>query len=259
MNAVYNYNPEQSRDECGKFTSGGSSGINPNYKKELKQVIEKARNNPDERQKLVIGKVSEDLAALAKDNGLDIEGYNHDLDVSGTRHAIKEHGQEKTEIPRGQVPITDEDFEKIPDIVYHYDNVIFGETDNKNTPLIKYVKSFDDGTILYVEEARTRQRTLTIKSMWKHHKKNSADNSCTFTELIPQRPEYISNIIITDNTGNFNPCINNRNKKEKTMTILDKLKDLIISVENDKGEDEMAVEEWFSILCSRAISLYFLK
>lgn len=96
----------------------------------------------------------------------------------------------------GQIAITDEDFEKIPDVVYTPDNITFGETDGKDTPLIKYSKRFDDGTVIYVEEIRTRQKTLTIKSMWKQ--KNNADNSCTFTDFNPQRPEYISNIIITD-------------------------------------------------------------
>ena len=185
----------------GQFVSKG--GVNPNYKEELKQVIEKAKNNPNERQKLIIGKVSKDLEKKAKENGFDIAGYEHDLDVSGTRHTLKTHGNEKKENARGQIAITDEDFEKIPDVVYRPDNITFGETDGKNTPLIRYSKRFDDGTVIYVEEIRTRQKTLTIKSMWKQ--KNIADNSCTFTDFNPQRLEYISNIIITDIQEDFNP------------------------------------------------------
>ena len=219
----------------GQFVS--KSGVNPNYREELKQVIDKAKNNPNERQKLVIGKVSPELQKKAKENGFDISGYQHDLDVSGTRHTIKEHSQPKKEELRGQIAITDEDFEKIPDVIYSYDNVSFGETDAKDTPLIKYSKRFDDGTVIYVEEIRTRQKTLTIKSMWKQ--KNNADNSCIFTDFNPQRLEYISNIIITDNRENFNPDIKNnvQNNKEQDMTLLDELKKLITKVENDKGED----------------------
>lgn len=197
---------EHPRDEQGRFTSGGN-GVNPNYQNELKQVIDKAKNNPNERQKLVIGIVSKDLAKKAKENGFDITGYEHNLDVSGTRHTLKTHGNEKKEDSRGQIAITDEDFEKIPDVVYTPDNISFGETDAKDTPLIKYSKKFDDGTVIYVEEIRTRQKTLTIKSMWKQ--KNIADNSCTFTDFNPQRPEYISTIIITDNQEDFNPMIKN--------------------------------------------------
>lgn len=219
----------------GQFVS--KSGVNPNYREELKQVIDKAKNNPNERQKLVIGKVSPELQENAKENGFDISGYQHDLDVSGTRHTIKEHSQPKKEESRGQIAITDEDFEKIPDVIYSYDNVSFGETDAKDTPLIKYSKRFDDGTVIYVEEIRTRQKTLTIKSMWKQ--KNNADNSCIFTDFNPQRLEYISNIIITDNREDFNPDIKNnvQNNKEQDMALLDELKKLITKVENDKGEN----------------------
>lgn len=42
-----------------------------------------------EHQKLIIGKVSPELEEKAKENGFDIVGYQHDLNVSGTRHAIK--------------------------------------------------------------------------------------------------------------------------------------------------------------------------
>lgn len=229
-------NPNQKRDEKGKWTK--ENGINPNYKEELKQVIDKAKNNPNERQKLVIGKVSKDLQEKAQQNGYDISEYNHDIDVSGTRHSFKNHGNEKKENLRGQIAITDEDFERIPEIIYGYDDVHFGESDEKGTPLIKYHKKFDDGTSIYAEEIRTRQKTLTIKSLYKRKNKN-ADNSCTFTDFNPQRPEYISTIIITDIQEEFNPDIKNNevhNEKERDMSLLEELKKLINNVENDKGE-----------------------
>lgn len=232
---VENYN--KNHDDKGRFCTG--SGVNPNYKEELKQVIDKAKKNPNERQKLVIGKVSDDLVTKAKENGLDITEYNHDIDVSGTRHSFKNHGNEKKEELRGQIAITDGDFERIPEIVYAYDDVKFGEVDEKGTPLIKYHKQFDDGTSIYAEEVRTRQKTLTIKSLYKRKNKN-ADNSCTFTDFNPQRPEYISNIIITDNQEDFNPDITKNevhNAKEQEMALLEELKKLINNVENDKGEE----------------------
>lgn len=223
---------EHPRDDDGKFTRD-SDKVNPNYKEEIQQVIEKAKNNPNERQKIVIGKVSKDLEEKAKANGFDIAGYEHNLDVSGTRHAIKTHGNDKKESSRGQIAITDEDFIKIPDVVYHPDNISFGEYDVKDTPLIKYSKKFEDGTVIYVEEIRTRQKTLTIKSMWKQ--KNNADNSCTFTDLNPQRPEYISSIIITNSVQDFNHK-NINIKEHEEMTLIDELKKLIQKVENDKGD-----------------------
>lgn len=219
------------RDENGRFTSGGN-GVNPNYKTELKQVIDKAKSNPTERQKLVIGKVAKDLEEKAKDNGFDISGYQHDLDVSGTRHAIKEHGQPKTEEPRGQIAITDEDFEKIPDVIYGYDEVTFTGKNKIGRETITYKKAFDDGTILYVEEIRDKRKTLTINTLYKQ--KNTG-NPRTFVEN--NNPLSNASIhIITDNQADFNPKVQNI-KEHEEMKLLDELKKLITKVENDKGED----------------------
>lgn len=224
------------RDENGRFTNG-SNGVNPNYKEELKQVIVKAKNNPTEHQKLVIGKVSKDLEDKARANGFDISDYQHDLDVSGTRHAIKEHGQAKTEEPRGQIAITDEDFEKIPEVIYSYDEVSFTGKNKIGRETITYKKSFDDGTIMYVEEIRDKRKTLTINTMYKY--KNTG-NPRTFVDN--NNPLSNASIyIITDNNEDFNPDIkkNVQNNKENTeMALIDELKKLITKVENNKPEGE---------------------
>lgn len=209
--------------------------INPNYKEELKQVIEKAKNNPTEHQKLMIGTVSKDLEEKAKENGLDISGYQHDLDVSGTRHAIKEHGQPKTEEPRGQIAITDGDFEKIPEVIYSYDDVSFTGKNKIGRETITYKKSFNDGTIMYVEEIRDKRKTLTINTMYKY--KNTG-NPRTFVDN--NNPLSNASIyIITDIQEDFNPDINKvHNNKEQDMALIDELKKLITKVENEKPEGE---------------------
>lgn len=223
------------RDEQGKFTRGNGR-VNPNYKEELKQVIDKAKNSPNERQKLVIGKVTKDLEEKAKENGFDITDYEHDIDVSGTRHAMKEHGQPKTEEPRGQIPITDEDFERIPDVIYSYDEVHFTGKNKIGRETITYKKAFDDNTMLYVEEIRDKKKTLTINTLYKH--KNTG-NPRTFVDN--NNPLSNASInIITDMPDGFNPDITKNkadNTKEQDMTLLEELKKLITKVENDKGEN----------------------
>ena len=217
----------------GQFVS--KDGVNPNYKEELKQVIDKAKNNPTEHQKLVIGTVSKDLEEKAKENGFDIAGYQHDLDVSGTRHAIKEHGQQKTEEPRGQIAITEGDFEKIPEVIYGYDDVSFTGKNKIGRETITYKKSFDDGTIMYVEEIRDKRKTLTINTMYKY--KNTG-NPRTFVDN--NNPLSNASIyIITDIQEDFNTDINNvHNNKEQDMALIDELKKLITKVENEKPEGE---------------------
>ena len=220
----------------GQFIS--KSGVNPNYKEELKQVIDKAKNNPTEHQKLVIGKVSPELEGKAKENGFDISGYQHDLDVSGTRHAIKEHGQPKTEEPRGQIAITDGDFEKIPEVIYGYDDVLFTGKNKIGRETITYKKAFDDGTIMYVEEIRNKRKTLTINTLYKY--KNTG-NPRTFVDN--NNPLSNASIyIITHNERKCNPnntknAVNNE-KEQNEMALVDELKKLILKVEN-ANEDEM--------------------
>lgn len=216
----------------GQFVS--KSGVNPNYREELKQVIDKAKNNPNERQKLVIGKVSPELQEKAKENGLDISGYQHDLDVSGTRHAIKEHGQPKTEEPRGQIAITDGDFEKIPEVIYSYDDVSFTGKNKIGRETITYKKSFNDGTIMYVEEIRDKRKTLTINTMYKY--KNTG-NPRTFVDN--NNPLSNASIyIIPDNHEDFNPYMKKHevhNNKEQDMTLLDELKNQRIGFNLSSG------------------------
>lgn len=232
--AVNNFNPNHVID--GKFCS--SNGVNPNFKEELKQVIDKAKNNPNERQKLIIGGVTDELAQKAKDNGLDIAGYNHDLDVSGTRHAFKEHGTEKTEKPRGQIPIDDTDFEKIPDVIYKADEINFTGKNKTGLETITYKKTMPDNIVFYVEEIRTGQKTLSINTMYKH--KNTGNPRTSANNSNPLSNASIH--IINDINDNFNPTTID-NAKEQDMALLDELKKLITKVENDKGDQPMTLKE----------------
>ena len=133
----------------------------------MPQLLEKAKNSPNERQVICIGKVSSKLNKYALQNNFDLTDYEHNIDVSGVRHAIKEHGSKKTEIPRGQIPIDDADFEKIPLILYSYDNVVFTGQNRIGRETITYEKKFPDGCIYYIEEIRQGKKTLTINTMYK--------------------------------------------------------------------------------------------
>lgn len=192
-------------------------GINPNYLEELEQIIEKAKNNPNERQKLVIGKVTKKLARQAKEYGFDIEGYSHDLDVSGVRHAFLEHGTEKTEFPRGQIPITDNDFKAIPNIVYFYDEIEFTGKNKTGLETITYKKVMNNNMVFYVEEIRNGKETLTINTIYKH---KNAGNPRTSAD----KGNPLSNAgtnIITDFNENFNSNVNQYEEPAKRVLSID--------------------------------------
>ncbi len=192
---------EHPRDDEGKFTDDNS--VNPNYTEELKQVIQKAKENPNERQNLSIGKVSSKLNQEAKKHGFNLEGYTHHMDVSGVRHAYKQHGDEKREEMRGQLAITDRDFEKIPEIIYDYDEIDFTGKNKTGLETITYKKGFPDGTIAYVEEIRTGRKNLTINTIYKHKKTGNPRTSASNSN--PQSNASIH--IIAYNSDDFNPNI----------------------------------------------------
>lgn len=140
---------------------------------------------------MIIGKVSTRLNEKAKAKGFDLSDFNHDIDVSGTRHTFKEHGTEKTEIPRGQIPINDDDFNNIPEVIYNYDEVSFTGKNKTGLETITYKKRMPDNTIYYVEEIRTGRKTLTINTMYKHKNTGSSKTSAKNSNLRNNTSIYI--------------------------------------------------------------------
>ena len=85
------------------------------------------------------------------------------------RHTLKKHGG-KHEEKRGQIPLTDIDFERIEDVVTNYDQIHI-EQGKRNDINIIYSKTYEDGTTIFVEEKRDGRKELAAVTMWK--KKNS--------------------------------------------------------------------------------------
>ena len=89
---------------------------------------------------------------------LDVNGYNHQVDNYGLQHALKEHSDD-------QIPLTVEDFKKIPDILSNPDEVISAGKTRQGLDTILY-KKVANGRTLYVEEIRTGNKTLSFKTMY---------------------------------------------------------------------------------------------
>lgn len=98
----------------------------------------------------------------------DLAGFSHSFALSAVDHIIKNHGNVKTEKQRGQIAITSADTSRIPDIVSNYDSVHTGQTTRHGLPIIAYVKSYADGTIVYLEELRNKRKDLAGLTMWKY-------------------------------------------------------------------------------------------
>ena len=88
-------------------------------KTEITELVEFAINSKNTVNKKVSINIVDELEAtiLKAKTGFDLLGFKRIIDKSSINHAIKEHGNAKTEASRGQIAITKKDFELIPQIV----------------------------------------------------------------------------------------------------------------------------------------------
>lgn len=153
-------------EENGEISNSQERNPFEYFKGTIQDLISEARKAGNALIKKIIAPVSARLHADLLQRGLNVDGYNHVLDNNAIRHAIKQHGGEN-EINRGQLPITDEDFERLPEIVEDYDNVHLEQGKRNEITNIIYSKSYPDGTTIYVEEKRSGRKELAAVTMWK--------------------------------------------------------------------------------------------
>jgi hypothetical protein len=138
----------------------------------LREFVSRAPNNASE--KLELGPVGDDavprLNEILDQAGApaDVSGWRHTIDADAVRHILKQHGETARETGRGQLPLTAADFDRVPDVLADPDAILPSEgRTRRGLPVVVYRKAFDDGTVIYIEEVRTRRRELAAKSMWK--------------------------------------------------------------------------------------------
>ncbi len=135
----------------------------------MKDFIAKALITKDTLLKRVISTASQALVNDLQDLGIVIDDtYKHTLDNSAVRHAIKTHGLPK-EALRGQIPITNDDLMRIPEIVSSYE-ALATEKNKRGQDVIIYTKTMADGITFYVEEIRLGRHELAASTMYKKKK-----------------------------------------------------------------------------------------
>jgi hypothetical protein len=104
-----------------------------------------------------------DAELLKSETGIDLEGYVHVVDNYGIKHALSHHGETEEEL-RGQIPVSKDDFQKIP-LVTHPENLVQIDRRDGKTVLI-YKKEFD-GTLYVAEEVREKRDHLALATLYK--------------------------------------------------------------------------------------------
>lgn len=145
-------------------------------KSAIQGLVSKVRGSGQLTESVDLMPVSETEVKDAAANGLNIKGFKHAIDGSAIRHVINGHSNEKRETARGQLPVTDADFEAIPDVVSAPDYVIYGLKNKIGRDMVVYLKQLEDGSTLYLEEVRTGRKTLTAQSMRRFPRTTNADS-----------------------------------------------------------------------------------
>jgi hypothetical protein len=131
----------------------------------INTLIDHAEIPGHNHETVKIAPASEWLVDRAREHGLDIDGMRHTADTAAIRHARSQHGDEKSEKRRGQLPVREQDLRAIPAVLLVPDQVVFGLKNARGQDQIAYVKRLPDGTTLYIEEVRTGKKALAMASM----------------------------------------------------------------------------------------------
>ena len=84
------------------------------------ELVELINQNCDYKFAIIDNEVDEELMLLAKKEGIDLTGYKHVIETSGTCHSQNRHGENS----KDRVPLTVEDYFLIPYIIKNRDAVI---------------------------------------------------------------------------------------------------------------------------------------
>jgi len=122
-------------------------------------------------KKWSIGKAAEWLVDHAKEAGIDIKGFEHEVTSYFINHVLKRHGDPKTENAFGQIAVKEDDFNSIADIVKNPDYAIIGAKRNGDD-VIFYVKKMDDGSTIYLEEILNSKNNKALRSKTLFRKKD---------------------------------------------------------------------------------------
>jgi len=131
----------------------------------FEELIELINQKCDYKFAIIDYEVDDELISIAKTAGVDITGYKHVIETSGTGHSQNRHGENS----KDRMPLTMEDYFLIPYIIKNRDNVIISPSltrIHKNKVFI-YEKKIGDEYV-YVEEIRQgRNKSLAFQSLRK--------------------------------------------------------------------------------------------
>lgn len=175
----------------------------------LADMIARAKQSATDFAKKVLAPVSSRLKEDLQAHGVKLDGdFNHVIDNAAIRHTLKQHGG-KNEEKRGQIPITDADFGRIPDVVENYDEITVVDGKRGDVNII-YSRTYEDGTTVFVEEKREKRKELAAVTMWKKQ-------SPTLTDANRENTTPISDLSETSSGGKDTNNLDTKQENEEKV------------------------------------------
>ena len=144
----------------------------------IARIVDFAKKVKNRVERAVIGGITERQKKDFAKQGLDIdETWVHSFESSAVNHSLNRHGKDGTSSYPDQLPISEKDYARIPEILEEYDKLskATNRTRTSDNEVVIYEKEFEDGYIYYLEEKRDRRKSLAFQTMYK--KKKGTDSS----------------------------------------------------------------------------------
>ncbi len=137
---------------------------------------------PYQVEKINLGTVDNKIAEfIQKTVRLDMKEFTHGVDNYALHHTLRKHKYD-------QIPLVPEDFTKIDIILKNPNTIRYEGKTKQGLHAFKYTKRLNDTIYYYVEEVRTGNRTLHLKTMYKTKTPSGASNA--LEELGAIRPSH---------------------------------------------------------------------
>lgn len=146
------FDPDQPRDKTGKWTAT------------IDDVIAAAGKN--EVRRTEVGKPNATvIAGISELHGIDATGFDFTLTNHAVQHILGQHGV-VSEGGRGQIPITAEDFRKLPTILPLVNKVAEARS-YPNSKRARLYATVEAGQYTMIVVAQTGKRRIELMSMWR--------------------------------------------------------------------------------------------
>lgn len=176
-------NPYSSGDYSSTYTAADGAAIRKDAKTfrnvvagidtSVKDFFSRWRNGRkshlgEKLEKLYLGKVTDAARQRISDLlGYDVTSKDYIITSDGVKHVFDQHGDAGKETARGNIPLTDDIIEKLPEVLANPDSIDLGHQESRGDRNgIVFQKAFPNGTVVYIQFDNSGRGTIEGKTIY---------------------------------------------------------------------------------------------